>query len=307
MKAKTQDLMHQHWDDVRVFLAVWRAGSLGKAALRLGLDTSTVSRRLTALEATLGAKLFDRRRDGLGVTELAESVVPAAEAMESALGLFARNASGTEAKAEGVVRISSSPGIVEALVAPSLVRLRAAHPGIRIELDASTRVLDLGKREADIALRSVRPEGANLVVKKVASAKWVCAASRAFVKKLGTATSWESLPWIAWDHDFGTFGPARWLAKHASKACVVLRTSHFGSQATACRSGLGVMLVPEPHTAAYGLVRVPLSRTLETSAAALPEDDLWMVTPRESRALPRIAVTWQFLLDELGSAGVHRS
>lgn len=307
MKAKTQDLMHRHWDDVRVFLAVWRAGSLGKAALRLGLDTSTVSRRLTALEATLGAKLFERRRDGLGTTALAESVVPAAEAMESALGLFARSASGTESKAEGVVRISGAPGIVEALVAPSLVRLRAAHPGVRIELDASARLLDLGKREADIALRSVRPEGADLVVKKVASAKWICAASRSFVKKLGVATSWDSLPWIAWDHDFGAFGPSRWLTKHASKAEVVLRTSHFGSQATACRSGLGVMLVPEPHAEAHGLVGVPLAKTLSATAEALPVDELWIVATRASRDLPRVAVTWQFLVNELGGAGRQRS
>lgn len=302
MKAKTQDLLHQHWDDVRVFLAIWRAGSLGKAALRLGLDTSTVSRRLTALEETLGAKLFERRRDGLGITALAESVAPAAEAMESALGLFARSASGAESGAEGVVRISGAPGIVEALVAPSLVRLRAAHPGIRIEIDASARVLDLDKHEADIAIRSVRPEGADLVAKKVASAKWACAASRAFVKKLGVATSWESLPWIAWDHDFGTFGPSRWLTKYASKAEVVLRTSHFGSQAAACRSGLGVMLVPEPHAEAHGLVNVPLAPSLLPSAEALPVDHLWIVAARPSRELPRVAVTWQFLVDELGGA-----
>jgi len=137
MATKTQDLADARWDDVRVFLAVQRAGSLGQAAARLGVDTSTVSRRLTALESWLGARLFERTREGLAPTRVAELVLPPAEAMEAAHRRFARDASGVEAEAEGVVRLSVAPGFAQDFVAPALVRLRARHPKIRVELGCS--------------------------------------------------------------------------------------------------------------------------------------------------------------------------
>src|SRR5688500_4274372 len=114
MKANLQDLMQQHWDDVRVFLAIHRTGSLGKASARLGINISTTSRRLTALETAMDAVLFERSRAGLAPTAVAAAVLPAAEAMESALYQFARNASGIESAPEGVVRISGAPGFVDA-------------------------------------------------------------------------------------------------------------------------------------------------------------------------------------------------
>jgi len=299
MKAKTQDLIPPHWDDVRIFLAVQRSGSLGKAKNRLGVDVSTVSRRLAALEARLGSPLFERRREGLLPTAAAEAVLPAAEAMESAAGMFARSASGIETAAEGVVRISGPPGLVDAFVAPALVRLRARHPGIRVEIDASTRVLDLTKHEADLALRSVRPEGARLVVTKLATSAWVCVASKALAAKLGVVASWDALTWIGWDHDLASLAPARWLMKHVPRAEVALRTSHFASQLAACRTGLGVLLVPAPYLQVHPLVPVRFTERLAASAADWPVDALWLVAARASRHLPRVHATWEFLIEEL--------
>ncbi len=294
-----QDLLQQHWDDVRVFLALQRAGSLGKAATRLGINISTTSRRLSALEAALGVRLFDRGREGLIATAAAEAVLPAAEAMESALARFARSASGVESVAEGVVRVSAAPGLIDTFVAPALVRLRAKHPRIHIELDASTRVLDLTRHEADLALRSVPPQGAQLVVTKLATARWLCVSSKAFAKKLGKVSSWDALPWLAWDRDLSTFPAARWLAKHAPKAEIVLRTSHFASQLVAARAGLGAVLVPKPYLRVHPLVPLLFLPTLAASEAELPTDDLWLVAHRSVRELPRVAAVWQFLVDEL--------
>lgn len=301
MKAKSQDLLREHWDDVRIFLAVHRAGSLGKAGLRLGIDTSTVSRRLSALEESLGAPLFERRRDGIGATSVAVAVLPAAEAMEAALGLFARTASGAEAVAEGVVRLSGSPGVMDTYVAPALVRLRARHPGIRIEIDASARVLDLGRHEADIAFRSVRPEGSNLVATRLGSATWKCVGAKALVTKTNTLASWSAVPWITWDHDFAAFAPARWLAKHGPKADVVLRTSHVSSQVAACRAGLGAMLLVTPER--HGLVPFDTGAALTTGRRELPRDDLWLVAPAAIRHAPKVAAVWEFFLKELRGLG----
>jgi len=299
MTAKTQDLLQRNWDDVRLFLAVARAGSLGVAARRLALDTSTVSRRLASLEEELGARLFERTRQGLVATRLAELGLPAAEAMEAAQGRFARDTSGAEREAEGVVRLSAAPGLAQDFVAPLLIKLHARHPRLRIEIDASARVIDLSRHEADIALRSVPPEGADLLVTKLGSSRWIAMAAPRLHQTLGRLRRWDDAPWIGWDSDMSSFHVSRWLAKHAPKAELLLRTSHFPSQLAAARSGLGVMLVPEAHSARHGLVPIAYGRALAAAAATWPIDDLWLVGRRALREVPRVAAVWQFLLEEL--------
>jgi DNA-binding transcriptional LysR family regulator len=303
MAARSQDLTDARWDDVRIFLAAQRHGSLGAASARLGLDTSTVSRRLAALEDALGTRLFERRREGLVPTRAAELVLAAAEAMEAAHGRFARDATALDRGAEGVVRVSVAPGTADAFIAPSLVRLRARWPKISIELDASVRALDLTRHEADIAVRSVRSQGADLIQAKVLRGQWVAVASPEMVKALGKLASWDDAPWIAWDRDLASMPPARWLARHAGRAEIVLRTSHFASQLVAARTGLGVVLAPAPFARVHALAPVRFAEALEPAAAEWPIDDLWLVGHRALREVPRVAAVWAFLLEELGSLG----
>src|ERR1700722_16079994 len=111
------------WDDVRLFLALYREQSLAGAGARVGLDGSTLSRRLAALEEGLAARLFDRTREGLVPPAAADLLLPAAEEMEAAHVRFARDASGLEREAEGVVRLSVPPGVADAFLAPVLARL----------------------------------------------------------------------------------------------------------------------------------------------------------------------------------------
>ncbi|HVY46249.1 MAG TPA: LysR family transcriptional regulator, partial [Minicystis sp.] len=119
------DLTMLDWDQVRVFLAVARAGQLAGAAARLGLDVSTVSRRIDRLEAELGVHLFDRTREGTVVTAAAEAMLPGAEDMERGLAEFAAAVDAVEATAEGVVRLTAPPGVADAFVAPLLARFHA--------------------------------------------------------------------------------------------------------------------------------------------------------------------------------------
>ena len=298
MDAKTQDL-DARWDDVRVFLIALRQGSLGAASDKLGIDTSTVSRRLSSLEEALGGKLFDRGREGLAPTRLGEIVLPAAEAMEAAHARFGRDASSAEGGVEGVVRLSVPPGMADAFVAPTLVRLREKHPKVRLELDASVRVLDLMRHEADIALRTVRPQGADLVVTKIASSRWRVAAAPSLAKKLGRIASWTAASWIAWDADLASMPFARWLPKHVPRADIALRTSHFASQIVAGESGLGLLIVPQEYFAIRALAPVHHAPALDASVAELPCDDLWLVGHRALRDVPRVDAVWQFILDEM--------
>lgn len=299
MTAKLQDHTGPRWSDVPIFLAVHRHRSFSAAASRLGLDTSTVSRHIAGLEAALGARLFERTHQGLLHTRAAERVLAAAEAMEAAHRRLTRDASDVEQIAEGTVRLSVAPGMADVFVAPLLVRLRRKHPGITVEIDASVQARDLTRQEADLALRSLRPRGADLVMTRIADAQWLPAGSPRLVKKLQKVASWTACPWITWDRDLASFAPARWVAQHASKADVVLRTSHFSTQLAAAESSLGITLVPAPYLRMRALAPVQYGHALAASVEAAPSDSLWLVGHRVLREVPRVAAVWSFLVEEL--------
>jgi DNA-binding transcriptional LysR family regulator len=208
-----------------------------------------------------------------------------------------RDASALDAGAEGVVRLSIPPGLVDLFVVPSLPTLRARYPRITLEIDASVRVVDLTRHAADIALRSIRPTGADLVVTKLNSAAWVAVGSRALVEQVGVLDSWDEVPWIAWDRDLASLPAARWLAQHVPDADVALRTSHFASHISGAAVGLGAALVPTPYIHKAELVPFRYAEPLESSAADWPEDDLWLVSHRALREVPRVAAVWAFLKD----------
>lgn len=287
------------WDDARLFLAAFRARSLGGAAGRLGVDTSTVSRRIAAFEEALGRRLFERTRDGLVPTRAAEVLLASAEVMEGGHARLMRTAASTEEAAEGVVRVSAAPGLVDTFVTPALGRLHERYPKITLELDASARVLDLTRHEADLALRSVAPTGEELVVTKVARARWVPAASQQLAQQLGRLRRWEDVPWIGWDRDLASFAPARWLAQHVPRAQLVLRTSHMAAQLGAAAAGLGALLVPVPYLGMHHLAPLRPSKKLAPAIAAAPVDDLWVVGHRALRDVPRVAAVWDFFVEEM--------
>jgi len=298
--VKTQD--HDvRWDDVRIFLAVHRQRTLAGAASRLGLDTSTVSRRLAALEADLGQRLFERTREGVTPARAAERVLAAAEAMEAAHARLTREASDLERLAEGTVRISTAPGLASVFLAPALPRLRKRHPRLAIELEASVGALDLMRHEADLAVRSVRSSGAELVTTKLVSAPWIAATAPRLAQRLGTLEAWSDAEWIQWDRDLASFHAARWVAQHVATHVIALRTSDFSTQLAAARSGLGVVLCPVPYVTALGLVAVDFAPSLAAAAASWPTDDLWLVGHRALREVPRVAAVWDFLTAELRS------
>ncbi len=292
------------WDDVRLFLALARERKLGSAGQRAGLDASTLSRRLVALERALGARLFDRTRTGLVPTEAAERLLPAAEAMESALHQFAQEGSGLEASAEGLVRLSVVPGLADLFVAPALVRLSAALPIFRLEVDAQQRVVDLTRNEADLAIRTVRPQAGDLVMTRFMLTRWVPVAAPRVAAALGPVRDWNRLPWVTWGADLQGVGPPRWLAAAAPKADPVLRSSHFATQVAAVEGGFGVALVPEPYLELKKLRRLQVHKSLVAATPPWPPEEAWLVVHRALRDVPRVAAVWRFLLEESQRRGL---
>src|SRR5215468_10546123 len=185
------------WDDVRLFLALHRARTVGAAARALGVDPSTVSRRLGALEEALSSTLFDRGREGVAPTEAAERLLPVAEEIEAAMTRFTATAEGLEREVSGRVRIACPADVAEVVIVPHLPGLLERHPGLSIDVEPGEVTLDLTRREADLALRTVRPVRGDLIVTRLRTVTWVITAAPHLARELGTLRAWDEAPWIA--------------------------------------------------------------------------------------------------------------
>ena len=286
------------WDDVRLFLALCRARTVGHAARSLGVDASTVSRRLALLEAALDATLFERGREGIAATKAAEDLLLVAEEMENAMLRFESAAADhLERQVAGLVRMACPPDVADVVVAPLLPELFARHPLLRLQLDAGEAVLDLTRREADLALRIVRPASGDLVVTRLRTIRWVLVAAPELARRLGTLRAWTDAPWVGWGERLASLGPARWLAAHAREVEPMVRSDGLTAQLAVVSRGVGVALVPEPSAQHYGLVPVKLGAALREGAQLWPSDDLFLVTHRALYEVPRVRALWELLVE----------
>lgn len=284
------------WDDVRLFLALCRASTVSEASRSLGVDASTVSRRLVALEEAMAATLFDRSHEGIAATKSAEDLLPVAVEMEEAMTRFSNAAQGLEREVSGLVRIACPPDVADVIVAPLLRDLLAQHPKLRIEIAPGEAVLDLTRREADLALRTVRPVQGDLLITKLTTVRWVLVASPALARELGTLRAWEDAPWIGWGERLSQIGPALWLKSRVKDLDPVVRSDSLMVILAVLAAGVGITLIPEPSVAHYGLVPVKLSPALRAATETLPTNDLYLVTHRALRDVPRVRAVWDMLL-----------
>lgn len=295
------------WDDVRLFLALCRARTVGEASRALGVDSSTVSRRLSALEEALTTTLFARNHEGISATKAAEDLLPVAEEMEAVMLRFAHAADGLEREVSGLVRIACPPDVANVLIAPLLRELFTLHPALRVEIAPGEAVLDLNRREADLALRTVRPTQGELVVTRLTRVRWLLVASAELAQELGTLRSWNDASWIGWGAGLAMLGPAQWLERHAKTVDPVLRSDSLMVQIAAASASAGVTLLPEPSAAHYGLVPVKLSPGLRADADSWPADELFLVTLRALRDVPRVRALWDLLLERAGGRASRRA
>lgn len=283
------------WDDLKVLLAVHRGGSFKRAAEGIGLNISTVSRRILALEARVGAQLFERTPEGARPTAAVDLLLPHAEAVERAALGFAQGLDGFEVEPEGVVRITAPPGLVDAFLAPALVELVEAYPRLRLRLQSSIRYVDLSRFEADLALRTTRPTAGDFVAARLGSHGWCVAASPAHAAKLRTLRDPDATPWVTWGEELRHLPDAQWVAANVRPEGVVLEANSMTAQIEAVRAGLGAIVVPLPYADLPGLQGVRCAVAIERSLAALPDGALWLVGHRSLRDVPRIAAVWAWL------------
>ncbi len=202
------------WDDYRFFLALDREGSIVKAARRLAVDVSTVRRRLLAIEEGLGARLFQRRREGVVLTLVGERLREHALRIEATTLSIERDLGGNDASLRGAVRLTAGEAFISRLVAPAIHRFRARYPDIRVELLADNQRVDLARGDADVAIRLVRPTDDTLVAKKIATLRFGLYASRAYLKSAPALESDGDLArhsFVAFDASLERTPETQWL------------------------------------------------------------------------------------------------
>jgi DNA-binding transcriptional LysR family regulator len=292
------------WDDLELLLALAREGTLSGAAARLDVNTSTIGRRLDAMEARCGAHLFDRTPSGIHPSELARALLPVAESMEQVAADALRVLAGRETEPEGLVRLTAPPGLANWVIAPALVELHRRYPKLVIELDASVGYADLTRREADLALRISRPSSGELVAQRLVEADSILAAAPARVRALGKLSSLDHIEWITWGRELAGFADAVWVREHVDASRIVLRTSSMDAQLLAAKAGLGAMLLQRPFVESVGLAELPLAASLAKRLPPRPRAALWLVGHAALLDVPRVRVVWDFIVERVRELAV---
>jgi DNA-binding transcriptional LysR family regulator len=230
------------WNDLRYFLAAARARSLAGAARALGVEHSTIGRRLTALEEGLGAPLLTRSPDGLKLTALGETMLPLAEQAERAISAVKDAAAGQVTR----VRLATPSGWGR-IIAPHLAAFQAAHPQVSIDLISGSRLVDLKKSEADLAIRQGTADDPDLISKKLGETGWSLYAADSYLARHPAPSDPRQLVGhevLGFDDTLAGVPGAQWLDQHGAGAHIVMRCRELADVLAACVAGIGLALLP---------------------------------------------------------------
>jgi DNA-binding transcriptional LysR family regulator len=287
--------MHVSWDDFRLFLAVAESGSLTAAAKRLRITQPTASRRLLELEGALGEPLFVRGALGATLTAYGERLLAPARRMAEWAGEAERVAERAQTAPEGAVRITAPPGIAFDYLAPFAGWLKTKLPGIRLEVVASVQYLDLGRREADLALRMQPPTQRDLVSLAGVEFDVLPYASKAYAAKLPKAPRLEDLDFIAWAPPLDHLSPNTVLAKLIPDFRPSFASDDFVVQLRAATAGLGVMFLGRMrHRFSRESGLVPIHLPLP-----LPKGSLHLVCAKSALDIPRVRAVADLLAEDI--------
>lgn len=302
------------WDDVRCALAIGRSGSMAAAALALNLDQTTVSRRLKALERALDTPLFERHKGRLMPTTAGQVLMQRGARMEQEAAALQRLGADLHTVVQGVVRVTVIDTLAANFLVHHLAALRLQYPKLHVELATCSESLDLSRREADLAVRLARPERGDFVTQRVAGLSYGVYVRRAGqprspdtdsgsdadsasdgVRKRDTAPT----PWLAYDHTLANVPEMRWLTERLQRdegadgpeAQIVMRCNNIDVLASAAADGVGCVALPDLVGASH-----PGLRRLALDGPAVPTREIWLLTPRELRAVPRIDAVWRWLV-----------
>ncbi len=279
------------WDALQVFLAIARAGRVSAAARRLGVEHTTVSRRLAALEAELGVPLFYRTSSGYVLTPHGHNVLSSAETMEAAALAVAARAREKSAAVTGRVRLALPPEFASHWLVPKLAAFRTMHPQIELQVLVGTRQRNLWRGEAELAVQSPRPRQQGLVAVRIGRTTLALYAARALVGttrfRITGPDSMRGLSLSTYTASFDMLQDARWFQALRTSCPAGLTTNSTHALLAAARAGVGVAVVPR-FVARHHDDLVAVSENVA-------ENDVWLIIHPEFRRDPKVRATADFL------------
>lgn len=281
-----------HWDDLNLALVIGQTGSLSAAGRKLGVSHATVYRRLNQMEDRLGVSLFQRDRNGYVPTDAGEELIKAARGVEDQVLTVERHILGKDLKPSGTVRITTTDTLFDGMLSPILTGLGEKYPDITLEIAISNQVLNLSRREADIALRPATSPAETLVGRKVSAIEIAVYASKGR-KEPKDQADWPTQDWIGPDERMFYRELEQWMAANDLDRLCRYRVDTVMGMIAAVRNGLGLAALP-----CYLADRDAKLTRVSAPIAELTVD-LWLLTHPDLRHTARIRAVLDYITDEM--------
>lgn len=285
------------WDDLRHFLAIARHGTLSAAARALGVQQSTMSRRLAALEARAGAQLLQKTPDGYLPTAAGEAILGPVERIEAEAAAVERSIAGTDLRLAGSIRLTTVETLASTVLVPVLATFAVRYPDIELELVAATRSLDLARREADVALRLAPYVQPGIVARRIGALGFGVYASTEYLERHGPPDFAAGAPGqrtVLPSAELMQSPEMRWFAVRSARAAVALRSNSRAVALAAVEAGMGLGCLARYLADECGLVRL--------DAGPPPSRGLWLGVHEDIRHTARIRALSDALAAGLAAA-----
>ncbi len=285
------------WDDFRLVKAISETRSLAGAAEALGVNHSTVFRRLGTLESVLGARLFERARSGYVPTATGEEIVRMAERMGEEIVAMERRITGQDLRPSGELRVTTNDTLLVHLLTPVLASFREAYPEIRLEVMVSNQSLSLSKRDADVAIRASDRPGETLVGRRIAAIAWgVYARADVLGGRPFDVSEMRRHDWVGFAEPIAGIKAAKWLRERAGDERIVYRVNTLLGLAEAAAAGIGLAVLP----CFIGASTPGLARLAGPESEM--ESGLWLLTHPDIKHTARV----RSFMDHVGRELVRR-
>ncbi|MCK2184113.1 LysR family transcriptional regulator [Halomonas getboli] len=280
-----------NWNDAQAFLAVARHGTLSGAAGALGVGIATLGRRIERLEGAMRMPLFVRQPSGYSLTAEGQVLVPRAEALEAAAHAFSIGVEGDEALS-GRVRLATAENLATRLILPALPAFRERHPGIAIDLVTDIATASLSRRDADLAIRMVKPERGNVSLRRLGTLGYGLYAGPDYLSRRPAGAKGDhDDAYITWGERHAHLPAARWVTERLDGREPALTTTSLDAQVVAAEAGLGLAVLP--HLLARGRDLACLEADIGVA------QDIYLVIQTDLSRAPRVRALADFLSERV--------
>ena len=280
-----------NWDDLRYLRGGARHGSLSSAARALGVNHSTVLRRITALEAAMGVHLFDKLPGGYALTAAGDEMHRVALKVEEDIAAANRRLSGRDTKISGTLRVTTIDILALYVLPRHIAAFRERHPDLRVDLLIAEASLSLTRREADVAIRATNTPPENLVGRSVSGLTFAVYGAGAYLERAEPTDDPARHAWVGLDESFDHTSIAQWLKKTVPAGRIGYRVNSVAAAVEAVRAGIGLGLLP------CGIAdRSPALRRIGSPVTEVGAK-IWLLTHEDLRHMGRVRAFLDFLVD----------